>query len=80
MLGELQQFRAERSENNVLHLVFDMPGRPMNVFSNAAIAELSVVQPVASRKRRQGCGDPLRKAVGILRRCGSRRSSERPTT
>jgi 3-hydroxyacyl-CoA dehydrogenase / enoyl-CoA hydratase / 3-hydroxybutyryl-CoA epimerase len=40
-LGELQQFRAERSENNVLHLVFDMPGRPMNVFSNAAIAELA---------------------------------------
>src|ERR1700676_1931777 len=39
-LGKLQQFRAERSENNVLHLVFDMPGRPMNVFSNAAIAEL----------------------------------------
>src|SRR6202049_5351472 len=41
-LGKLQQFRAERSENNVLHLVFDMPGRPMNVFSNAAIAELVV--------------------------------------
>src|SRR5882672_7664935 len=41
-LGELRQFRAERSENNVLHLVFDMPGRPMNVFSNAAIAELAV--------------------------------------
>jgi 3-hydroxyacyl-CoA dehydrogenase/enoyl-CoA hydratase/3-hydroxybutyryl-CoA epimerase len=41
-LGELQQFRVERSENNVLHLVFDMPGRPMNVFSNAAIAELAV--------------------------------------
>jgi 3-hydroxyacyl-CoA dehydrogenase / enoyl-CoA hydratase / 3-hydroxybutyryl-CoA epimerase len=41
-LGKLQQFRAERTENNVLHLVFDMPGRPMNVFSNAAIAELSV--------------------------------------
>jgi len=41
-LGELQQFRAERSQNNVLHLVFDMPGRPMNVFSNAAIAELAI--------------------------------------
>jgi 3-hydroxyacyl-CoA dehydrogenase / enoyl-CoA hydratase / 3-hydroxybutyryl-CoA epimerase len=40
-LGKLQQFRAERTENNVLHLVFDMPGRPMNVFSNTAIAELS---------------------------------------
>src|SRR3979411_1613016 len=41
-LGELQQFRAERSENGVLHLVFDMPGRPMNVFSNAAIGELVI--------------------------------------
>jgi 3-hydroxyacyl-CoA dehydrogenase/enoyl-CoA hydratase/3-hydroxybutyryl-CoA epimerase len=37
----LQQVRAERSDSNVLHLVFDMPGRPMNVFSNAAIAELA---------------------------------------
>ena len=41
-LATLKQFRGERSENNVLHLVFDMPGRPMNVFSNAAIAELSL--------------------------------------
>jgi 3-hydroxyacyl-CoA dehydrogenase/enoyl-CoA hydratase/3-hydroxybutyryl-CoA epimerase len=41
-LGKLQQFRAERTENNILHLVFDMPGRAMNVFSNAAIAELSI--------------------------------------
>lgn len=40
-LGKLQQFRTERSASNVLHLIFDMPGRPMNVFSNAAIAELS---------------------------------------
>lgn len=39
--GKLKEFRAERAENNVLHLVFDMPGRPMNVFSNAAIAELA---------------------------------------
>jgi 3-hydroxyacyl-CoA dehydrogenase/enoyl-CoA hydratase/3-hydroxybutyryl-CoA epimerase len=42
VLEKLQQFRVERTENNVLHLVFDMPGRPMNVFSNAAIAELSL--------------------------------------
>jgi 3-hydroxyacyl-CoA dehydrogenase/enoyl-CoA hydratase/3-hydroxybutyryl-CoA epimerase len=41
-LGTLQQFRAERTESDILHLVFDMPGRPMNVFSNAAIAELSI--------------------------------------
>jgi 3-hydroxyacyl-CoA dehydrogenase/enoyl-CoA hydratase/3-hydroxybutyryl-CoA epimerase len=41
-LGKLKEFRAERTETAILHLVFDMPGRPMNVFSNAAIAELSV--------------------------------------
>src|SRR6267378_2956812 len=40
VLGKLKEFRAERTETGVLHLVFDMPGRPMNVFSNAAIAEL----------------------------------------
>ncbi|TMJ47269.1 MAG: hypothetical protein E6G85_28285 [Alphaproteobacteria bacterium] len=37
---ELKQFRIERRGNGVLHLVFDMPGRSMNVFSNAAIEEL----------------------------------------
>ncbi|WP_198164090.1 enoyl-CoA hydratase-related protein, partial [Bradyrhizobium jicamae] len=37
---ELKQFRTERSPNGVLHLIFDMPGRSMNVFSNAAIEEL----------------------------------------
>ena len=42
VLEKLQQFRAECTENNVLHLIFDMPGRPMNVFSSAAIAELAV--------------------------------------
>ncbi len=25
VLGNLKQFRAERTENDVLHLVFDMP-------------------------------------------------------
>jgi 3-hydroxyacyl-CoA dehydrogenase / enoyl-CoA hydratase / 3-hydroxybutyryl-CoA epimerase len=37
---ELTQFRTEQSLSGVLHLVFDMPGRSMNVFSNAAIEEL----------------------------------------
>jgi 3-hydroxyacyl-CoA dehydrogenase/enoyl-CoA hydratase/3-hydroxybutyryl-CoA epimerase len=40
-LTKMQEFRAEQTESGVLHLVFDMPGRPMNVFSNAAIAELA---------------------------------------
>ena len=39
---ELTQFRIEKSSNSVLHLIFDMPGRSMNVFSNAAIEELGL--------------------------------------
>jgi 3-hydroxyacyl-CoA dehydrogenase/enoyl-CoA hydratase/3-hydroxybutyryl-CoA epimerase len=56
VLGKLKEFRAERTENDVLHLVFDMPGRPMNVFSNAAIAELVILS------------EWLR-GSGVLRRC-----------
>src|SRR6266700_7073927 len=39
---ELKQFRIEMSGTGVLHLIFDMPGRSMNVFSNAAIEELGL--------------------------------------
>jgi len=39
---ELRQFRIELQPNAVLHLVFDMPGRSMNVFSNSAIEELGL--------------------------------------
>jgi 3-hydroxyacyl-CoA dehydrogenase/enoyl-CoA hydratase/3-hydroxybutyryl-CoA epimerase len=39
---ELKQFRIEMSGNGVLHLIFDMPGRSMNVFSNAAIDEIGL--------------------------------------
>src|SRR5437763_273305 len=35
--AQLKQFRIEMSTNGVLHLIFDMPDRSMNVFSNAAI-------------------------------------------
>ncbi len=36
----LTQFRLEFPDNGLVHLVFDCPGRSMNVFSNAAIHEL----------------------------------------
>jgi 3-hydroxyacyl-CoA dehydrogenase/enoyl-CoA hydratase/3-hydroxybutyryl-CoA epimerase len=36
----LEQFRLEFQANGLVHLVFDCPGRTMNVFSNAAIHEL----------------------------------------
>lgn len=37
---EMTEFRAEMGKDNVLHLVFDMPGRTMNVFTNKAILEI----------------------------------------
>jgi 3-hydroxyacyl-CoA dehydrogenase / enoyl-CoA hydratase / 3-hydroxybutyryl-CoA epimerase len=40
--AQLKQFRIEMSTNRVLHLIFDMPGRSMNVFSNAAIDEIGL--------------------------------------
>ena len=36
----MYQFRAETTEDGILHLIFDAPGRSMNVFSNAAIKEI----------------------------------------
>jgi 3-hydroxyacyl-CoA dehydrogenase / enoyl-CoA hydratase / 3-hydroxybutyryl-CoA epimerase len=39
-LPDLTQFRLEFQDNGLVHLVFDCPGRTMNVFSNAAILEL----------------------------------------
>lgn len=38
----LTQFRVENQANGLVHLVFDCPGRTMNVFSNAAIHELGM--------------------------------------
>jgi 3-hydroxyacyl-CoA dehydrogenase / enoyl-CoA hydratase / 3-hydroxybutyryl-CoA epimerase len=38
----LTQFRIDDQHNGLIHLVFDCPGRTMNVFSNAAILELGV--------------------------------------
>lgn len=37
---QLEQFRIEDARDGLIHLIFDMPGRTMNVFSNAAIHEL----------------------------------------
>ena len=39
-LPQLTQFRTEATADGIVHLIFDMPGRPMNVFSNAAIHEI----------------------------------------
>lgn len=39
---ELAQFRIEPARDGLIHFVFDMPGRTMNVFSNEAIRELGL--------------------------------------
>jgi 3-hydroxyacyl-CoA dehydrogenase/enoyl-CoA hydratase/3-hydroxybutyryl-CoA epimerase len=39
-LPELTQFRVEARPGGVVHLIFDAPGRTMNVFSEAAIEDL----------------------------------------
>src|SRR6202047_3895542 len=36
----MREFRTKATEDGALHLIFDMPGRSMNVFSNAAIHEI----------------------------------------
>jgi enoyl-CoA hydratase/carnithine racemase len=39
-LPAMREFRTEMTADRILHLIFDMPGRSMNVFSNAAIHEI----------------------------------------
>jgi 3-hydroxyacyl-CoA dehydrogenase / enoyl-CoA hydratase / 3-hydroxybutyryl-CoA epimerase len=39
-MPSLTQFRLEFQDNGLVHLVFDCPGKSMNVFSNKAILEL----------------------------------------
>ncbi len=41
-LPKLEQFRIELKDNGLVHLVFDAPGRTMNVFSDAAIVEVGL--------------------------------------
>jgi len=40
---QLSEFRLERKDSGLVHVVFDAPGRTMNVFSEAAIAEIGVI-------------------------------------
>jgi len=40
-LPDLREFRLEPAPSGVVHLVFDTPNRSMNVFSEAAIAEMA---------------------------------------
>ena len=40
-LPEMTNFRTRQTEDGILHLVFNMPDRSMNVFSNKAIHEIA---------------------------------------
>ena len=40
---QLSEFRLERKDNGLVHVVFDAPGRAMNVFSEAAIVEIGLI-------------------------------------
>jgi 3-hydroxyacyl-CoA dehydrogenase/enoyl-CoA hydratase/3-hydroxybutyryl-CoA epimerase len=42
-LPELSEFRLEFPGNGLVHIVFDAPNRSMNVFSEAAIAEIGCI-------------------------------------
>ena len=42
-LPQLSEFRLERKDNRLVHVVFDAPGRTMNVFSEAAIVEIGLI-------------------------------------
>ena len=42
-LPDLSEFRLEFRDNGLVHIVFDAPGRSMNVFSNAAIADIGAI-------------------------------------
>ena len=40
---DLKEFRIEFPGNGLAHIVFDAPGRTMNVFSEAAIVEIGLI-------------------------------------
>src|ERR1700751_2211884 len=42
-LPPLSQFGLELQDNGLVHVVFDAPGRSMNVFSDAAIVEIGLI-------------------------------------
>ncbi len=78
MIGpERKQFRMELAGNGVLHLIFDMPGRSMNVFSNAAIEELGVFADWLRLSDVVGVVIRLRQVFRVLRRRRSGRAQDR---
>ncbi|MFG1244348.1 enoyl-CoA hydratase-related protein [Xanthobacter versatilis] len=52
---KLTQFRIEDGREGIIHLVFDMPGRSMNVFSNAAIDDIGAFARWLATSDVRGC-------------------------
>jgi 3-hydroxyacyl-CoA dehydrogenase/enoyl-CoA hydratase/3-hydroxybutyryl-CoA epimerase len=52
---KLTQFRIEDGRDGIVHLVFDMPGRSMNVFSNAAIDDIGAFAGWLATSDARGC-------------------------
>src|SRR5271165_5218735 len=42
-LPQVSEFRLERKDTGLVHIVFDAPGRTMNVFSDTAIVEIGLI-------------------------------------
>jgi 3-hydroxyacyl-CoA dehydrogenase / enoyl-CoA hydratase / 3-hydroxybutyryl-CoA epimerase len=42
-LPQFSEFRLERKDTGLVHIVFDAPGRTMNVFSDTAIVEIGLI-------------------------------------
>lgn len=51
----LSEFRIEDLRDGIVHLVFDMPGRSMNVFSNSAIDDIGVFAKWLADSDARGC-------------------------
>ena len=64
-LPELTQFRVEPQTNGLVHLVFDCPGKSVNVFSNIAIHELGTFAEWLHRSDARGVVVRSGKATGF---------------
>ena len=64
---DLKEFRIEFPGNGLAHIVFDAPGRTMNVFSEAAIVEIGLIARWLDPGNQQEFGDLARQSLQELR-------------
>jgi 3-hydroxyacyl-CoA dehydrogenase/enoyl-CoA hydratase/3-hydroxybutyryl-CoA epimerase len=69
----LTNFKWDQDADGIVTLIWDVPGRSMNVLTNSAIAELAqVAEKVASDATDQGPRHHQRQVERLLRRRGAR--------